>query len=69
MTQSYLYPLPCSDWPGSGERHPHHPAQRQRHQRGGPVPEEGGRAAVRRLHPEITGRTQQPVGERVQAGG
>ena len=57
-----------SDFPGPGKWHPHHPAQRQRHQRGGPVPEERGWATVCHLHPEITGRTQQSVGEHLQAG-
>lgn len=61
-------PLCTPHWPGAGERHPHHPAQRQRHQRGGRLPQEGGRAALRRLHPEAAGRAQQPVGKRLQAG-
>lgn len=57
-----------SDWPGFGKWHPHHPAQCQRHQRGGPVPEERGWDTVCHLHPEITGRAQQSVGEHLQAG-
>lgn len=58
----------CTSRPGVSQRHPHHPAQRQRHQRGGPLPQEGGRAAFCRLHPEAAGRAQRPVGKCLQAG-
>lgn len=57
-----------SDPTGSGQRHPHHPAKPQRHQRSGALPQEGGGASVCHPHPEGAGRTQRPVGDCLQTG-